>query len=155
MKCKFGTGEQDITTCKMIYIHWPGYYPDDLYEYALKNLCPNYPKLRKDYIVSDSIRIPIMEGYDEEELMNLLTEIIQGARYHPELPFRKTTDTWTLDTGNNWWASLVRKGDCLRFGEDPAKTDELEVRYRYGDGPLLPLKAWLEYRFSPIKILKG
>lgn len=39
--CKYGDGTQDITTCKMIYIHWPGYYPGDLYLEALKILCPN------------------------------------------------------------------------------------------------------------------
>ena len=42
MKCKFAKGEQDITTCPMIYIHWPGYYPTrKLYEQALLLLCPN------------------------------------------------------------------------------------------------------------------
>lgn len=43
MKCKYGKGTQDITKCKNIYIHWKGYYPTkESYEYALKNLCPNY-----------------------------------------------------------------------------------------------------------------
>lgn len=41
--CKFGKGTQDMKTCKMIYIHWPGYYPtDESYQYALENLCPNF-----------------------------------------------------------------------------------------------------------------
>ena len=24
--CKFGIGEQDMATCRMIYVHFPGYY---------------------------------------------------------------------------------------------------------------------------------
>ena len=40
--CKYGLGKQDMTKCKMIYIHWPGYYPTkESYEMALKLLCPN------------------------------------------------------------------------------------------------------------------
>jgi hypothetical protein len=42
MKCSYGTGMQEIETCRMIYIHWPGYYPDGLFRYALENLCPNF-----------------------------------------------------------------------------------------------------------------
>ena len=43
MKCQFGTGQQVMSECKMIYIHWPGYFPtEELYEEALKLLCPNY-----------------------------------------------------------------------------------------------------------------
>ena len=40
--CHYGTGKQDMATCRMIYIHWPGYYPtEDSYQFALDNLCPN------------------------------------------------------------------------------------------------------------------
>ena len=42
-KCKFGSGHQDMETCPMIYIHWPGYYPtDESYLEALQTLCPNW-----------------------------------------------------------------------------------------------------------------
>src|SRR3989344_9697511 len=42
-KCKYGKGEQDMTSCPYIYIHWPGYYPTkERYEHAIKNLCQNY-----------------------------------------------------------------------------------------------------------------
>jgi hypothetical protein len=41
-RCKFGSGQQVMAECKMIYIHWPGYYPDDeSYQFALRYLCPN------------------------------------------------------------------------------------------------------------------
>lgn len=41
-KCLFGSGKQDASTCPMIYVHWPGYYPgDELYYKALIALCPN------------------------------------------------------------------------------------------------------------------
>jgi hypothetical protein len=47
-KCKYGTGKQETSTCGMIYIHWPGYYPTkESYEYALNNLCPNSRQLCK------------------------------------------------------------------------------------------------------------
>jgi|GEM_PF-4214254 hypothetical protein len=43
MKCLYGSGQQEIEECKMIYIHWPGYYPtEEVYRNALKLLCPNY-----------------------------------------------------------------------------------------------------------------
>lgn len=42
IKCLFGSGEQIMGECKMIYIHWPGYYPtDESYCKALIALCPN------------------------------------------------------------------------------------------------------------------
>jgi hypothetical protein len=41
--CKFGTGQQVMCECRMIYIHIFGYYPTrELYKEALKTLCPNY-----------------------------------------------------------------------------------------------------------------
>jgi hypothetical protein len=40
--CKFGNGKQDFRTCPMLYIHIKGYYPtEELFQYALKTLCPN------------------------------------------------------------------------------------------------------------------
>jgi hypothetical protein len=43
--CKFGQGKQNMASCKMIYIHIIGYYPTkEDYEFALKNLCPNFKK---------------------------------------------------------------------------------------------------------------
>ena len=40
--CKFGIGEQDMTTCRMIYVHFPGYYITEKdYQEALERLCPN------------------------------------------------------------------------------------------------------------------
>src|SRR5208337_2320854 len=45
--CKFGKGVQDASTCRMIYIHWPGYYPtEESYQAALKLLCPNYKEVK-------------------------------------------------------------------------------------------------------------
>jgi len=36
-------GEQDMTTCEIIYIHWLEYYlTKESYEHAIKNLCQNY-----------------------------------------------------------------------------------------------------------------
>jgi hypothetical protein len=44
-KCKFGTGQQVMCECPMIYIHIFGYYPTkELYKEALRTLCPNYKK---------------------------------------------------------------------------------------------------------------
>jgi hypothetical protein len=41
-KCKFGSGQQVMAECRMIYIHVQGYYPsDEDYRFALKHLCPN------------------------------------------------------------------------------------------------------------------
>lgn len=46
--CPYGTGMQDMAACKMIYVHWPGYYPTtESFKFALENLCPNSPKLGK------------------------------------------------------------------------------------------------------------
>ena len=40
--CKFGMGKQDMTTCRMIYIHISGYYGTEKeYQEALAQLCPN------------------------------------------------------------------------------------------------------------------
>ena len=39
--CKFGSGKQDMATCKMIYLHIKGYYTEESYKEALKLLCPN------------------------------------------------------------------------------------------------------------------
>ena len=40
--CKFGVGEQDMATCRMIYVHFPGYYiTEKSYQDALDRLCPN------------------------------------------------------------------------------------------------------------------
>ena len=42
LKCKFGSGKQIMSECKMIYVHWPGYYPGEgNYLRALVALCPN------------------------------------------------------------------------------------------------------------------
>jgi hypothetical protein len=47
--CRYGNGRQDMATCKMIYIHWPGYYStEESYQMALKLLCPNYIGGRDD-----------------------------------------------------------------------------------------------------------
>lgn len=55
--CKFGTGKQDMKTCRMIYIHWPGYYPtDESYQFALAHLCPNLRVeclVRKENLMQD------------------------------------------------------------------------------------------------------
>lgn len=40
MKCAYGSGEQDIAECPMIYLHWPGYCGDG-YKDMLRLLCPN------------------------------------------------------------------------------------------------------------------
>jgi hypothetical protein len=47
--CLFGSGKQIMSECKMIYIHWPGYYPtEESYFNALINLCPNMtPELKE------------------------------------------------------------------------------------------------------------
>jgi hypothetical protein len=101
--------------------------------------------------MSDTVRIQLQNDWVEGDLMKAITEIIQGSRYTKEIPFKKTEDFWTLDTGNNWWASLIRKGNVVHFGEEPVLCDTLELRYRYGDKPLLAIQPWLEYRFGPIQ----
>ncbi len=45
--CKYGKGKQDMSKCKMIYLHINGYYDKESYKEALKNLCPNYIKKEK------------------------------------------------------------------------------------------------------------
>lgn len=48
-KCLFGSGEQIMSECKMIYIHWRGYYPTpQSYLCALTNLCPNMTQELKE-----------------------------------------------------------------------------------------------------------
>ena len=43
--CQYGTGQQDMATCRMIYIHWQGYYPtNEAYQFALEHLCPNFQR---------------------------------------------------------------------------------------------------------------
>ena len=37
----------------------------------------------------------------------------------------------------------------MHSGEPPVEHDTLTVRHRYYNEPLLALKPWLEYRFSP------
>lgn len=40
--CQYGIGEQDMATCRMIYLHFPGYYITEAdYRDALERLCPN------------------------------------------------------------------------------------------------------------------
>jgi len=69
-RCKFGSGVQDIRTCPMIYIHIKGYYPtEELYQYALKTLCPNMqpqsapqPEPQQLEAVIKNWLIPFMNG---------------------------------------------------------------------------------------------
>jgi hypothetical protein len=59
--CKFGNGKQDFRTCPMLYIHIKGYYPtDELYQHALKTLCPNMQE-------PDSREKHCTKGYDNPD----------------------------------------------------------------------------------------
>jgi hypothetical protein len=99
----------------------------------------------------ERIKITLQDGTDEKSLMSALTCIIEGDRFHDQFPYRKegSDGTWQLDSRNDWFARLARKGETLHDGELPLERDTLEVIHRYWVEALTAVKPWLEYRFSP------
>lgn len=98
------------------------------------------------------ISIPLRDGANEERLMSALTCIIEGDYYRDQFPHVMpdvTPRSWRLDTRNDWFACLTRKGEKRHADEPPVESDTLEVRHRYWREPLDAIKPWLEYRFSP------
>lgn len=99
----------------------------------------------------ERITIPLRDGTAEKNLMSALTWIIDGVQHDDQLPCRKdgSGGLWQLDGRNDWFAKLSRKGATLHIGEPPAECDTLEIWHRYWHEPLVAIKPWLEYRFSP------
>lgn len=98
------------------------------------------------------MRIVVPEGTEEEWLMKQLVCIIEGNQFIDQFPQRIDSTfkrSFRLDSRNDWFASLVRKGDRLHVGEPPVGNDTLDIWCRYGKVPLMALRPWLEYRFSP------
>lgn len=98
------------------------------------------------------IHIVVHNGTDEGRLMKDLVSIIEGSRFQDQFPHLMegtSNRSYVLDTRNDWFASLGRKGDTLHAGEPPLENDTLDIWYRYGSEPLMAIKPWLEYRFSP------
>lgn len=98
------------------------------------------------------IDIVVFDGIDEERLMKDLACIIEGSRYFDQLPARMDgtlTRSFILDSHNDWFASLIRKGNILHTGQPPVENDTLCICHRYRSEALMAIKPWLEYRFSP------
>jgi hypothetical protein len=98
------------------------------------------------------IEIPVENGIDEIYVMQRLVCIIDGNRHLGELPYLMEgafPRSFVLDDRNDWFASLVRKGNSFHAGKPPFENDTLCILHRYRLEPLLAVKPWLEYLFSP------
>lgn len=78
-----------------------------------------------------------------------MTRIIESTHWDDQLPFRKegVDGLWQLDSHNDWFAKLTRKGDVLH-GEMRVEYDTLEIMNRYRLDALEALKPWLDYRYG-------
>ena len=97
------------------------------------------------------IKIALRDGTDEERLMSALACIIEGDYYRDQFPHIMPgviPRTWRLDSRNDWFARLARRGEKPHANEPPVESDTLEVGHRYWYEPLDAIKPWLEYRFS-------
>lgn len=99
----------------------------------------------------ERITVNLIDDIDEKRLMSTLTCIIEEGYFRDQLPNIMpgvTPRSWQLDSHNDWFATLVRKGEKLRIDEPPLERDTLEVRHRYWREPLDAIKPWLEYRYG-------
>jgi hypothetical protein len=98
------------------------------------------------------IEIPVENGTDETYVMQRLVCIIDGNRHPGELPYLREgafPRFFVLDDHNDWFAALVRKGNSFHADKPPYDNDTLCIWHRYHIEPLLAVKPWLEYLFSP------
>jgi hypothetical protein len=98
------------------------------------------------------IKIVVRDGIDEGRLMKHLVYIIEGDRFHDQFPHRMDgafIRSYVLDCHNDWLAALVRKGEKSSINEPPFESDTLCLWHRYKIEPLMAIKPWLEYLFSP------
>lgn len=98
------------------------------------------------------IRIVVHDGIDELSLMRSLSCLIDGPIYLDQFPCLMeggiAPRSYRLDSHNDWFAHLGRKGENLLSNEPPLEYDTLRIWHRYGGKPLHSIKPWLEYRFS-------
>lgn len=100
------------------------------------------------------IRIIVHEEIDEMCLMRDLSCMIDGPKFLDQFPHVMeggvTPRSYRLDSHNDWFACLVRKGDRMQSSEPSLEHDTLRIWHRYGGKPLESIKPWLEFRFTPI-----
>jgi post-segregation antitoxin (ccd killing protein) len=98
------------------------------------------------------IEIPVENGIDETYVMQRLVCIVGGNRRLGELPYLREgafSRSFVLDDRNDWFAALIRKGNSFHADKPPFSNNTLCVWHRYQLEPLLAVKSWLEYLFSP------
>ena len=104
------------------------------------------------------IKIEVYEGINEVRLMKDLVCIIEGNIFIDQFPHLMehvgALRSYRLDSHNDWFAVLTRKGESMHFGEPPVEHDTLVLRHRYHMELLMAVKPWLEYRFSPKNLFK-
>lgn len=98
------------------------------------------------------IRIVVNSGSDELDLMRHLSCIIDGPTFLGQFPCLMEGGifprSYRLDSHNDWFACLVREGECILSNEPPLEYDTLRIWHRYGGKPLESIRPWLEFRFS-------
>lgn len=97
----------------------------------------NKPEVRE-------IRIVVREGIDELSLMRDLSCLIEGPKYLDQFPSLMEVGiaphSYRLDSYNDWFACLGRKGDSILSNEPPLEHDTLRIWHRYGGKPLESIK---------------